>query len=77
MNSREQVLLKRIQRLERQQAALMLTFDKLLADLEHTESVGCAFAFDLALREEYIEQAWLVDEMERLWASALKEAGIE
>ena len=48
MNSRENALKLRVQKLEIQNAALKLTYDRMLADIEMTESAGCAFAWDLA-----------------------------
>lgn len=68
MNTTEQILRKRIQRLERQVLSLSLTLDRLIADLELTESAGCAFAWDLA---QSARQEWLVDDLGELWESAL------
>ena len=47
MNSVEQALRARNKRLEQQNAALLMTLEKLVEGLELTESVGCAFAWDL------------------------------
>lgn len=48
MNARENALKLRVHKLEQQTAVQKLTFDRLLSDLEMTESMGCAFAWDLA-----------------------------
>lgn len=50
MNSREQILAKRVAALEARLQASMVVIDHLIKDLEFTESVGAAFAFDLSLR---------------------------
>lgn len=47
MNNRENAMKLRIHKLEQQTAIQKLTFDRLLSDLEMTESMGCAFAWDL------------------------------
>lgn len=64
-NSREQYLMKRIQRLERQVVALDMTINRLCADLEMTESVGAAFAWDLSGDERLVE--W----MQERWDAAV------
>lgn len=48
MNHRENALKLRVHKLEQQNAALKLTYDRMLSDIEMTESAGCAFAWDLA-----------------------------
>jgi hypothetical protein len=47
MNHRENALKLRNLKLQEQNAALKLTYDRMLADIEMTESVGCAFAWEL------------------------------
>ena len=64
MNAREQYLQKRVERLE-----ALIAF--LRADLDYTESVGAAFAFDLALYEEDRRTA---DHMLISWDESVKEA---
>jgi hypothetical protein len=79
MNAREQYLQKRVERLE-----ALIAF--LRADLDYTESVGAAFAFDLGQAmwrwSDYdpdapenptprgLEFSWAVD----MWDDAVKEA---
>lgn len=48
MNTREQILAKRVAALEAKLQASMVVIDHLIKDLEFTESVGAAFAFDIA-----------------------------
>lgn len=48
MNPAFRALQKRNQKLELQNAALRLTFDRMLSDIEMTESLGCAYAWELA-----------------------------
>jgi hypothetical protein len=48
MNNRENALKLRVRKLEMERAAQKLTIDRLVSDLEMTESVGCGFAWDLA-----------------------------
>ena len=64
MNSREQWLQKRNERLEDLVAFLR-------ADLDFTESVGAAFAFDLGLYEEDRQTA---DHLLISWDEAIKAA---
>lgn len=52
MNPAFRALQKRNQKLEQQNAALKLTFDRMLSDIELTESLGCAFAWDLQVAME-------------------------
>lgn len=52
MNSREQILAKRVAALEARLQASMVVIDHLIKDLEFTESVGAAFAWDLGQYEE-------------------------
>lgn len=47
MNTREQILAKRVAALEARLQASMVVIDHLIKDLEFTESVGAAFAWDL------------------------------
>lgn len=49
MNGREQALRKRNKKLELQNAALKLTLDRVIDDLEFTESMGAAFAMEVQL----------------------------
>lgn len=71
MSPREQLLQKRVAYLEARSNALMMVLDRAIDDIERAESVACAFAFDLGLHEEGIEQAWLIQDMKLAWASAL------
>lgn len=48
MNSREQFLLKRIRELELRLALTMQELQRVATDRDYTESVGCAFAWELA-----------------------------
>lgn len=48
MNSREQFLLKRIRELELRLALTMQELQRVATDRDYTESVGCAFAWDLS-----------------------------
>ena len=48
MNSREQFLLKRIRELELRLALTMQELQRVATDRDYTESVGCAFAWDMA-----------------------------
>jgi hypothetical protein len=50
MNHRENALKLRVHKLEQQNAALKLTYDRMLSDIEMTESAGCAFAWELQAR---------------------------
>jgi hypothetical protein len=69
MNAREQYLQARVRRLEE-----LVAF--LAADIEFTESVGAAFAFDLGQRVfddlPYIEQVWLAADLLANWDTAMK-----
>ena len=47
MNPAFRALQRRNEKLERNNAAMKLTLDRMLADIEMTESVGCAFAWEL------------------------------
>jgi hypothetical protein len=49
VNSREQILAKRVAALEARLQASMVVIDHLIKDLEFTESVGAAFAWDLGV----------------------------
>ena len=78
MNHRENALRLRVAKLEQQNAALTMTFNMLLKDLEMTESVGCAFAWDLATQCDYVDEnvpgagSWLPREMLREWNEAMR-----
>lgn len=67
-----QALKRRNEKLEIQNAALKLTFDRMLSDIEMTESAGCAFALELGWIEEHGTPA--ISELIRSWEAAL-EAG--
>ena len=56
MNSREQILAKRVAALEARLQASMVVIDHLIKDLELTESVGAAFAWDLGRKTENREK---------------------
>ena len=58
MNSREQILAKRVAALEARLQASMVVIDHLIKDLEFTESVGAAFAWDLMADLELTRAAW-------------------
>lgn len=49
MNNRENALKLRVRKLEEQTAIQKLMFDRLMSDLDTTESAGCAFSFDVGL----------------------------
>lgn len=49
MNSREQFLLKRVRELEARLLVTMQELQRVALDRDFTESVGCAFAWDLAV----------------------------
>jgi hypothetical protein len=71
VNSVEQALRARNKKLEQQSAALFLTLEKLIEDLELTESVGCAFAWDLVTTLKHQRAAPRIAEItHRLWYEA-------
>lgn len=80
MNSREQILAKRVAALEARLQASMVVIDHLIKDLEFTESVGAAFAFEagqkLANPENYdLDDITLSEVRTRLydrWDEAVK-----
>ena len=74
MNSRENALKLRVYKLEQERAVQKLTIDRLIADLEMTESAGCGFAWDLAsdVFSDYDPVAlFLIKTAHENWAEAL------
>lgn len=69
MNSREQFLQKRIKELELRLALTMRALETVTIDRDFTESVGCAFAWDLAIWEESRDTA---DALGDTWQDAVK-----
>lgn len=81
MNSREQFLLKRIRELELRLALTMQELQRVATDRDYTESVGCAFAWDLETRRQAfvaqvgwsnVHQSDFMDDTEREWSEAVK-----
>lgn len=77
MNAREQLMKKRIESLEGQVKVALDLLDRVLADLELTESIGAAFAWDLVTTEEdarFDEAPVLaaIEVTERRWDEAVK-----
>lgn len=70
MNHRENALKLRIHKLEQQNAALKLTFDRMLSDIEMTESVGCGFALELGWLAEHGTPSF--DDLRKSFEVALK-----
>lgn len=64
MNSREQILRRRIDTLEARNKLLGAILRRALEDLEFTESVGAAFAFDLSAHGH--------EDMLEMWQSAVR-----
>jgi hypothetical protein len=61
VNNRENALRLRNRKLEQQNAALLMTLERLIDDLELTESVGCAFAWDfVSTIREHEKQSLLI-----------------
>lgn len=72
---REQSLRKKNAELRKQNEWLREQIVALLADLEFTESMGCAFAMELALAPEdksTVGASVLKGYMARVWAEAVK-----
>lgn len=73
MNTREQALVKRVAALEARLQASMVVIDHLIKDLEFTESVGAAFAWDLMSEVGFHPRCDSADDcMGELWDEAVK-----
>lgn len=58
MNTKEQYLSRRVKELEARLQASMVVIDHLIQDLEMTESVGAAFAFELGSTLLSVTEKW-------------------
>ncbi len=75
MNSTEQALRKRNQRLEQQNSYLLNILERAKFEIEDLESVACAFAFDLQVTDNQLRPSpSTARDIEAKWHGAIQAA---